>query len=85
MADNKFCCNNPKQQVIYYFYYLKKNAIAFIQEIFIRVFFVIALFHYSRFKKTEKQFFGFIKYFSIITDETRIREIVEHYSEVDVT
>ena len=82
MADNKFCCNNPKQQVIYY---LKKNAIAFIQEIFIRVCFVIALFHYSRFKKTEKQFFGFIKYFNIITDETRTTEIVERYSEVDVT
>ena len=81
MADNKFCCNNPKQQVICYF----KNAITFIQEIFIRVCFVIVLFHFSRFKKTEKQFFGFIKYFNIITDETRIREIVEHYSEVDVT
>ena len=82
MADNKFCCYNPKQQVIYYL----KNAITFIKEIFIRLCFVIALFHFLRFKKkTEKQFFGCIKYFNINTDETRIREIEERYSEVDVT
>jgi hypothetical protein len=35
MADNKFCCNNPKQQVIYY---LKKRDSIYTINFYTRMF-----------------------------------------------